>query len=401
MNLIIKKILRLFNLKFIFSLPEKKDLLIFDDEALIDLRYFVEEFNYTVLRTRVENFNELNLNPKILFKTLFNFRGNIVNAYLISLIKEISPKIILTNIDNSWKFSEIARVLNTKYKFFAIQQGSRHDFKSYEHRFKQGIYKKNMNKIFFIPNLFCFGDFEIDDYKKFQIQVKNFYPVGSLRLANFIHQNKIDITKKKDYQYDICLISDSMVLNFDKKFGTKNDIERFGKYLRFIIKYVRENNKKFICAFAKINSSKKILEGELLFYKTFLEQDNYNFLIENSSLNFNKNRYLTYDLMLKSNLSISAFSTLIREHMSIGRKAISINFMKNDLFEFPINGDCKLGECEFDNFKYHIDKVLASNEVDYLNSFDKPVSYLMKYDKYHSTFIKIKELLKKHIRQNL
>tara|TARA_B110000977_G_scaffold169100_1_gene218777 strand:- start:18218 stop:19414 length:1197 start_codon:yes stop_codon:yes gene_type:complete len=398
MNSIIKKILSLLKLKFTFSLPEKKDLLIFDDEALIDLRYVVEEFNYTVLRTRVENFNELNLNPKILFKTLFNFKGNIVNAYLISLIKEISPKIILTNIDNSWKFSEIARVLNNKYKFFAIQNGSRYDFKRYEHQFKQGIYKKNMNKIFFIPNLFCFGDFEIDDYKKFQIPVKNFYPVGSLRLANFIHLNKIDITKKKDYQYDICLISDSMVLHFDKRFGTQNDIERFGKYLRFTIKYVRENDKKFICAFAKINSSKKILEGELLFYKTFLEHDDYEYLIKNSTLNLKKTNYLTYDAMLKSNVSFCAFSTLIREHMSIGRKAISINFMKNDLFKFPINGDCKLGECEYDNFKYHIDKVLASNEVDYLNSFDKPVSYLMQYDKYHSTFIKIKEILKKHLR---
>lgn len=400
MNLIIKKILRLFNLKFIFSLPEKKDLLIFDDEALIDLRYFVEEFNYTVLRTRVENFNELNLNPKILFKTLFNFRGNIVNAYLISLIKEISPKIVLTNIDNSWKFSEIARVLKDKYKFFAIQNGSRYDFKIYEHQFKLGFHKKNMNRIFFIPNLLCFGDYEIDDYKKFEIQINNFYPVGSLRLANFIHLNKTDITKT-NYLYDICLISDSMVLDFDKKFGTQNDIERFGKYLRFTIKYARENNKKFICAFAKINSSKKIFEGELLFYKTFLEQDDYNFLIENSSLNFNKDRYLTYDLMLKSNLSISAFSTLIREHMSIGRKAISVNFMENDLFKFPIEGDCKLGECEYKKFKQHIDKVLNLNEVDYLSGFNKPVGYLMKYDNHQSTFIKIKEVLKKHIKPNI
>ena len=123
-----------------------------------------------------------------------------------------------------------------------------------------------------------------------------------------------------------------------------------------------------------------------------------NYLINNSTSNLKKTNYLTYDTMLKSNVSFCAFSTLIREHMSIGRKAISINFMKNDFFKFPINGDCKLGECEYDNFKYHIDKVLASNEVDYLNSFDKPVSYLMKYDKYHSTFIKIKEVLKKHIR---
>ena len=391
----IKKILKL---KIVFKLPLKKSLLIFDDTSVEDLKFVIDEFDYFILSVREDKIKYIIFHPRIIYNFILNVKHGLVKAYLISVIEVISPKIILTNIDNSWQFSEIAKILHDKFKFFAIQNGSRYDFKRYEHQFRQGIYKKNINKIFFIPNLLCFGDYEIDDYKKFGIQVNNFYPVGSLKLANFIHQNKIDINKKKDYQYDICLISDSMVLHFDKKFGTQNDIERFGKYLRFTIKYVRENNKKFICAFAKINSSKKILEGELLFYKTFLEQDDYSFLIENSSLNFNKDRYLTYDLILKSNLSISAFSTLIREHMSIGRKAISINFMKNDLFNFPINGDCKLGECEYDNFKYHIDKVLASKEVDYLNSFDKTVSYLMQYNKYHSTFIKIKEVLKKHLR---
>ena len=396
MNILIfiKKILKL---KIVFKLPLKKSLLIFDDTSVEDLKFVIDEFDYFILSVREDKIKYIIFHPRIIYNFILNVKHGLVKAYLISVIEVISPKIILTNIDNSWQFSEIAKILHDKFKFFAIQNGSRYDFKRYEHQFKQGIYKKNINKIFFIPNLLCFGDHEIDDYKKFGIQVNNFYPVGSLKLANFIHQNKIDINKKKDYQYDICLISDSMVLHFDKKFGTQNDIERFGKYLRFTIKYVRENNKKFICAFAKINSSKKILEGELLFYKTFLEQDDYSFLIENSSLNFNKDRYLTYDLILKSNLSISAFSTLIREHMSIGRKAISINFMKNDLFNFPINGDCKLGECEYDNFKYHIDKVLALKEVDYLNSFDKPVSYLMQYNKY-PTFIKIKEVLKKHLR---
>ena len=396
MNILIfiKKILKL---KIVFKLPLKKSLLIFDDTSVEDLKFVIDEFDYFILSVREDKIKYIIFHPRIIYNFILNVKHGLVKAYLISVIEVISPKIILTNIDNSWQFSEIAKILHDKFKFFAIQNGSRYDFKRYEHQFKQGIYKKNINKIFFIPNLLCFGDFEIDDYKKFQIQVKNFYPVGSLRLANFIHLNKIDITKKKDYQYDICLISDSMVLHFDKRFGTQNDIERFGKYLRFTIKYVRENNKKFICAFAKINSSKKILEGELLFYKTFLEQDDYNFLIENSSLNFNKDRYLTYDLILKSNLSISAFSTLIREHMSIGRKAISINFMKNDLFNFPINGDCKLGECEYDNFKYHIDKVLALNEVDYLNSFDKPASYIMQYDKRESTIEKIKKILRSNI----
>ena len=47
--------------------------------------------------------------------------------------------------------------------------------------------------------------------------------------------------------------------------------------------------------------------------------------------------------MLKSDLSVSAFSTLLRENLSLGRKTLSINFINSDdVFEFPINGICKI-----------------------------------------------------------
>ena len=394
---IFNMIKKIFDLKFTFSLPDKKPLLVFDDEAINDLNFIIDSFDHYILPVRVKCFKNIIVHPKIIIKFIFNLKYGLIKSYLISIISEISPKVILTNIDNSWQFSEIARILNLKYDFFAIQNGSRHDFKRYEHQFKMKIYKKNMNKIFFIPNLFCFGDFEIDDYKKFNIPVKKFYPVGSLKLANYIHINQININEKNKYKYDICLVSDSMVLHFDKRFGTSNDIDRMGKYIQYVVKYVRENNKTFICAFAKINSSKEILENELLFYKTYLEEDDYDYLIENSTLKLKKHKYLTYDAMFNSNLSLTAFSTLIREHISIGRKALSVNFMKNDIFKFPIDGKWKLGECNYEQFKDHIDKVLNLNEIDYLNSFDKPVSYLMKYDKNESTITKIKKVLSSYI----
>ncbi len=391
---LIKKIL---SLKFSFNLPSKKSLLVFDDEAIQDLRYILDDYNYFILSVRINKIKTVYVNIKILIGIIKNIKHGFFKSYLISIIEQISPKVIITNIDNSWQFSEIAKILSLKYNFFAIQNGSRHDFKRYEHQYKMGIYKKNMNKIFFIPNLFCFGDFEVDDYKKFNIPVKNFYPVGSLKLANYLKLKNINLEKNVKYKYDICLVSDSMVLHFDKRFGTNNDIDKMGKFFQYTIKYVRENNKNFICAFAKINSSKKILENELLFFKTYLKKDDYEFLLKNSTLNFTKHNYLTYDAMLSSNLSLTAFSTLLREHMSIGRKALSVNFMKNDLFKFPINGDCKLDDCNYDEFKKHIDKILNLNEFDYLQSFEKPVGYLMKYDSSQSTIEKIKKIINLYI----
>lgn len=392
MNLIIKKLLRLLKCKFTFGLPERKDLVIFDDEALNDLKYVVEEFDYTVLRVRIENFKELNLNPKILFKTLFNFRGNIVNAYLISLIEEISPKIVLTNINNSWKFSEIARVLKDKFKFFSIQNGSMYDFKRYEHQFKQGIYKKNMNKIFFIPNLFCFGDFEIDDYKKFQIPVNNFYPVGSLRLANFLKEKNINNPEDiKNFEYDIYLVSDGIISQFDKRFAVPGAAKEMGRYIKFIVRYVRENSKKFLCSFKRLNSSKENLELELEFFKKSLDDDDYDYLINNSTINFTKNRHLSYEYMLKSELTIATYSTMLRENLSLGRKTLSINFMDNNIFDFPLNGICKLNNCSYLELKDRIDKILRLSNFEYLKELENKNNYLMNFDKNNSTIDKIKE----------
>lgn len=392
---LIQAVKLLTKLRLIFSKPEKKELLIFDDEAIQDLDTVIQDFDYFILPVRPGNLKFLYIHPKILFNFFLNLRYGIVKSYLISIIQLVSPKLIITNIDNSWQFSEIARILNTKHSFFAIQNGARYDFRRYEHQFRMKIYKKNINELFYIPNLFCFGDHEYDEYKKYKIDVKNFYPVGSLRLANFIEMNKINIEKKPKYKFDICLISDSIVLNFDKKFGTTNDVHKMGKFIKYVVRYVRENNKSFICAFAKLNSSKKIFQQELEFYKKYLNEDEYNFLIRNSTLHWEKQKYLTYNAMLKSNISLSAFSTLIREHISIGRKAISINFMSNDIFEFPVDGLCKIKDSSYVNFKNHLDKVLQLDENEYVNNLNRPKKYLMNYDKQEPAFTKIKNHLRR------
>ena len=158
-------ILKLINSSLRYSLPEKKNLLIFDDEVVEDLKHIVSEYKYFILQTRFENVLTLYLNPLIFFKTLINYRGNLWSAYLISLIQIVSPKVILTFSDNSLKFSEIAKRMQNKDKhFFAIQNGARYDLKRYIHKFREKLVKEDMTKKIYIPNFFCFGQFEVDDY---------------------------------------------------------------------------------------------------------------------------------------------------------------------------------------------------------------------------------------------
>ena len=127
---------------FLFNLPLKKKVIIFDDESINDLKYILSEKDYFLLKIRYNNVNEFIIHPLIFFKIILNFRGNIWSAYLISVIQIISPKIVITFSDNNFKFFEIAKLLNNKINFFAIQNGARYDFA----RFKK---TKVTNKIFF------------------------------------------------------------------------------------------------------------------------------------------------------------------------------------------------------------------------------------------------------------
>ena len=44
------------------------------------------------------------------------------NSYLLSLIDQVNPQLVLTFIDNNHKFSIFAKIKNDKYKFVAIQK---------------------------------------------------------------------------------------------------------------------------------------------------------------------------------------------------------------------------------------------------------------------------------------
>ena len=89
--------------------------------------------------------------------------------------------------------------MNKKLFFLAVQNASRSsDFRRDLHRYKKKITNNNINKDYYIPNFFCYGQSEIDDCKEFGIKVDNFYKTGSIRIANFFRYlriNKIELKK--------------------------------------------------------------------------------------------------------------------------------------------------------------------------------------------------------------
>ena len=63
------------------------------------------------------------ITPSIILNFIFFFfkknKLRLVDLYFISLIKNIDPKIILTFVDNSYKFFKIAEILEKKNYFFS------------------------------------------------------------------------------------------------------------------------------------------------------------------------------------------------------------------------------------------------------------------------------------------
>ena len=138
--------------KFIFKTPKKHHLVLFDKMSAFDLNNCVSKFNFFVLQVRLEEMNEVYFSYKILKKILQNyFKGNLFTVYLTSLIELIEPKVVITNIDNSLKFSDVAKILEKKTNFIAIQNASRNDLLQFKYLYNTKKINHDFLKKFYIP----------------------------------------------------------------------------------------------------------------------------------------------------------------------------------------------------------------------------------------------------------
>ena len=385
-------ILRLFlKAKLVFENPQKHELVIFDDESIRDFKNFLYHYNFFVLQSRIENINKIYFSFKILKYFFRHYNGNIMTAYLISLLEIIQPKIVLTFIDNSFKFFDLARVLDKKINFVAVQNAARHDLIEHKHLYKKNIIKSDLTKNFYIPNFLCFGQFEIDCYKHYGIKVKNFFKVGSLRLANFFYHIKKNKIKLKKFSYDICLIGEKGPGFVDENF--KNIEKGFANMLKFAIKFCIKHNMKLICA---PKSDKKIspkaYNKEINFFKKYLTNNEFDFFISNS-LEKKGDIYASYAAMFQSKVVVATGSTLLRENLAIGGKILSCNLLPTNIYDFPVQGICSIKNCTFEEFEKRLLQIYSMSEKDYFSKLSKDKCYLLEYDEKISTI----EILKRKI----
>ena len=101
--------------------------------------------------------------------------------------------------------------------------------------------------------------------------------------------------------------------------------------------------------------------------------------------------------MMKSELTIATYSTILRENLSLGRKSLSVNFMKNDIFEFPIDGIFKQTDCSYDEFESKLNEILKLDSKEYLKKIKNNHQFLMKFDNEFSTIDKITKIINQYL----
>ena len=402
----LKKIILLFKLilrsKFILKTPATYDLVVFDKESVRDLNICLKKYNFFVLQTRFEFTDKIYFSLWILKKIIKNYsKGNLYTVYLISLIELINPKVVITTIDNSLKFSEISKILEKKINFIAIQNANRIDFIEMNYLYNTKKFNNNFLEKYYIPNFFCFGDYERELYKQFNIKVKNFLPVGSLRLANyFYHTQKEENINLEKYNSDICLVSE--IYNSDhakhdmiqSKISETINVEKgLVKNVKYTIKFCIKNNMRLIIA-GKRDKKYNALphQDEIKFYKNNLEKKEFDYF-QRSYLERDADNFSSYKAVLNSKVAVGNCTTLLIEKLGTGGKILSCNLIKGDIYNFPINGICLLNNCSYEEFEKRLFEIYSMSKENFFLKIDKKPDYVMKFNKNNSTINIIREKL--------
>lgn len=378
---IIKLIRLLLRSSISFSDPPENSIVIFDDESLGDFTNVLKKRKFFILKVRQHKINKIYINFKIIKKMIKYYRKNIFSSYLLSLIDLVNPKIILTTIDNSFKFHELAKILNKEGKTcIAVQNAARYDFQRNELLFKKKLSSTNDNKKFFIPHYYCFGEREVKDCKKFKIKVLKFHKFGSLRLSNYLHYIKTKKIKINNNKYDIALISEGSGSR-NKLWNQKGIDEGFIQVTKFAINFSIKNKLKLI--FIIKRSRGKLGEIELEYYKKFLSQRDFTYLTKNL-IKVKRYKYNSYSLIHESRVAIGVCSTMLRDKISLNGKILACNNTKLNLYNFPISGICSINNASYNNFSKRLKKILRMNNKEFFKEIKN--KRLVNTDKHNFTF---------------
>lgn len=364
---------KFFYCNYQFTRNKKKDIIIFDDEDIKSSLLILNKFKKKlyVLKNRNYSLSTIYISPFVIYHTLKNIlKGNLnFAAYLSAIILDVNPKIVITYQDNSFDFFNCAKILNYKIKFIAIQRAARYDLLQYP---------KSITKKIFIPEFFCFSNYEKFLYEKISAKVEKFSLVGSVKYSLF--EKEIRFKKLKN-RFDLCLIGEIPHDQVNKKFNVS---EAGGKLANFTYRFAKKYKLKFVIAGkrTKLSLKNKIKYKNIVKTCPFeLELKTYKKHINGPFKLIPRSKFSTYKIANSSKVVIGLGSTVLRELLATGKKILVCNFTNSSIGDFPIKGICFLKKCSFSIFEERLLNIIRLTNKEYFKKLDKHKNYIMNYSK--------------------
>ena len=361
MNNLISKIIFIYKIifqtKYIFKKPKRANILIYDDESIEELNFYLKNKKYEIFHTRYEKIYIYIFLVSILRNGIKNLRQN----YKINYFKMVSPKVVLTLIDENPGFFKLKNIYPSA-KYISIQLGLKSKiFYNYIQNYK----KKHKGYKFVSDISFVLGQNDKDRNAKY-IESK-FISLGSIKNNSFpIKENYKKKIKK------ILFISNSPVLK-----GKENNLSDKEKIL-YLDKIKRNVRHAKIFKHLEAYCEKKNIELHFLskktedflpMYKKIHGDGNWHFIPRTKTKN-------TYKRINEAQFVVFENSTLGYEALS--KKIKGVCFPQ----EFPYKGSSK---------KYAKEGLFWSTSVEKKKIFAK-IDKVINLNRYKWNSMVLKEL---------
>jgi len=318
-------------------------------------------------------------------------QGCIYKIYLFSCIEYIDPSVVITFIDNNSTFHWISRMYEN-CEFYAVQNGMRYDAKRLQYEEQNDVGGRSLGiqtYVMSMPNLFCFGAYEADLYKKHGHAVDNFYPVGSLKGGFY----KASITRGNAIvEFDICMVSNGFM-----SFPERHILSKFAlatdNFYKLVNKYVTEGRLSCCCSMGSRDKHDQEFEKEC-FVNIFGDRV---IIIERNE----KDMFATYAEMDRSSVIVAFCSTAAFEAFGWGKKILLCNLYGDDYWQSPLPEICtmniNINNDNYEIFKNKLDCLRQIDENEYRNITKSHAQYLMNYDFKNPAHIVIRKMILEHL----
>lgn len=364
-----------------FKNPPKSEIVVFDQEGSENiLKFIIYDIGSFVLHTR---FEQMYVTPQVLFYFIINLRhidltrnGPIFRQllresykiYLLSCLKIIKPRVVVTFIDNSYLYHSLS-FLCYDASFYAIQNGLR------------GLNELNVDYQIFMQNLFCFGEYDIDLYKKGNHKIQKFYAVGSVK-GSYYKRNLFNEEPKE--KYDLCLISQwrDGIINKGKYPEIKRSLDVLNNYLS---RYLKDRELK-VCIATRVSNDNEIE----YFKRSFGEKTK--IIIQD------RDGFSTYRAMNASDIIISFCSTAAVEAFGWGKKVLFCNFSGDKNYDLPYGDMCLVNNNNYLIFQEQLDSLRNISFEEYLKATRNHQKLLMNYPDEVPSYSFIRDIILKDLK---